>query len=125
MRIIDAHVHLYPPEVGRDPVAWAAAQGEPHWAVLCTRRRRGGQPVQTFPPIDQLLRDMDAAGVDKAVLLGWYQSLNQLGTLTSVLTDGLDLLVYADRDPAVPAAWLRPRPRFSPTLCVPGGWPPR
>ena len=72
MRIIDAHVHLYPPEVGRDPVAWAAAQGEPHWAVLCTRRRRGGQPVQTFPPIDQLLRDMDAAGVDKAVLLGWY-----------------------------------------------------
>ncbi len=72
MRIIDAHVHLYPPEVGRDPVAWAAAQGEPQWAVLCTRRRRGGQPVQTFPAIDQLLRDMDAAGVEKAVLLGWY-----------------------------------------------------
>lgn len=72
MRIIDAHVHLYPPEVGRDPVAWAAARGEPHWAVLCTRRRRGGQPVQTFPAIDQLLRDMDASGVDKAVLLGWY-----------------------------------------------------
>lgn len=37
---------------------------------------------------------------DPAVLLEWYQSLNQLGTLTSVLTDGLDLLVYADRDPA-------------------------
>ncbi|HEX7625209.1 MAG TPA: class II glutamine amidotransferase, partial [Anaeromyxobacteraceae bacterium] len=37
---------------------------------------------------------------DPAVLLGWYQSLNQLGTLTSVLTDGLDLLVYSDRDPA-------------------------
>jgi predicted TIM-barrel fold metal-dependent hydrolase len=72
MRIIDAHVHLYPPEVGRDPAAWAAAQGEPHWAVLCTRRRRGGQPVQTFPTIGQLLRDMDAAGVEKAVLLGWY-----------------------------------------------------
>ncbi len=37
---------------------------------------------------------------DPAVLLGWYQSLNQLGTLTSVLTDGIDLVVYADRDPA-------------------------
>ena len=35
---------------------------------------------------------------DPEVLLGWYASLNELGTLTSVLTDGLDLLVYADRD---------------------------
>ena len=72
MRIVDAHVHLYPPEVGRDPVAWAAAQDERHWAQLCTRRRRDGQPVQTFPTVDQLLRDMDAAGVEKVVLLGWH-----------------------------------------------------
>ncbi|HEX9290680.1 MAG TPA: class II glutamine amidotransferase [Anaeromyxobacteraceae bacterium] len=35
---------------------------------------------------------------DPQVLLGWYASLNALGTLTSVLTDGHDLLVYADRD---------------------------
>ena len=28
--------------------------------------------MQTFPSVDQLLRDMDAAGVAKAVLLGWY-----------------------------------------------------
>jgi predicted TIM-barrel fold metal-dependent hydrolase len=72
VRIIDTHVHLYPPEVGRDPAAWAAAQGESHWAALCTRRRRDGRPVQTFPTIDRLLRDMDAAGVEKSVLLGWY-----------------------------------------------------
>ena len=72
MRIIDAHVHLYPPEVGRDPAAWAAARGEPHWAALCTRRRRDGRAVQTFPAIEQMLQDMDAAGVEKAVLLGWY-----------------------------------------------------
>lgn len=70
--IIDAHVHLYPPEVNRDPAAWAAACGETHWAGLCTRRRKDGKPVQTFPTVDQLLRDMDAAGVAKAVLLGWY-----------------------------------------------------
>jgi hypothetical protein len=70
--IVDAHVHLYPPEVNRDPAAWAAANGEPHWAELCTRRRKDGRPVQGFPSVDQLLRDMDTAGVAKAVLLGWY-----------------------------------------------------
>ena len=70
--LIDAHVHLYPPEVGRDPVTWAADAGEPHWATLCTRCRPGGRPVQTFPSVDELLREMDAAGVSRAVLLGWY-----------------------------------------------------
>lgn len=72
MPIIDAHVHLYPPEVNRSPAAWAAACGETHWAELCTRRRKSGQPVQGFPDVDQLLRAMDAAGVAQAVLLGWY-----------------------------------------------------
>jgi len=70
--IIDSHVHLYPAEVNRDPAAWAAACGEGHWAELCTRRRKDGRRVQTFPGVDDLLRDMDAAGVAKAVLLGWY-----------------------------------------------------
>ncbi|HKB56393.1 MAG TPA: amidohydrolase family protein [Lacunisphaera sp.] len=72
MAIVDAHVHLYPPEVNRDPAGWAAACGEKHWAELCTRRRKDGKPVQGFPSLDQLLRDMDAAGVAKAVLMGWY-----------------------------------------------------
>lgn len=71
-QVIDAHVHLYPPEVGRDPAAWATAHREPHWATLCARRRRDGRPVQLFPTLDGLLRDMDAAGVEKSVLLGWY-----------------------------------------------------
>jgi transglutaminase-like putative cysteine protease/predicted glutamine amidotransferase len=39
-------------------------------------------------------------------LLRWYGSLNQLGTLTSVLSDGLDLLVYADRDPSAKGVWI-------------------
>lgn len=72
MRLIDAHVHLYPAEVGGDPAGWAAARGESHWAVLCARHRRDGRAVQTFPGVDRLLGDMDAAGVEKAVLLGWY-----------------------------------------------------
>lgn len=72
MPVIDSHVHLYPPEINRDPAGWAEASGERHWAALCTRRRAGGRPVQAFPDAAALLRTMDAAGVDRAVLLGWY-----------------------------------------------------
>ncbi|HXB02656.1 MAG TPA: amidohydrolase family protein [Opitutaceae bacterium] len=72
MPVIDAHVHLYPPELNRDPAGWAARAGEVHWAQLCTRSRRDGRPVQGFPSVEQLLRDMDAAGVARTVLLGWY-----------------------------------------------------
>lgn len=72
MSIVDSHVHLYPPEVNRDPAGWAAAQREPRFSLLCTRRRKNGTPVQAFPSLDELLRSMDEAGVDRAVLLGWY-----------------------------------------------------
>jgi predicted TIM-barrel fold metal-dependent hydrolase len=70
--VIDAHVHLYAPETNRDPANWAAARGEAHWAKLATRRRKDGRSVQGFPDVDELLRAMDAAGVERAVLLGWY-----------------------------------------------------
>lgn len=70
--LIDHHVHLYPPELNRDPAGWAAAHGETHWARLSLRRRRDGSPVQEFPDVHELLRAMDAAGVARAVLLGWY-----------------------------------------------------
>jgi uncharacterized protein len=70
--VIDAHVHLYPVEVDLDPAGWAARTGERHWAVLCTRKRRNGRPVQTLPTVNELLHAMDAAGVARAVLLGWY-----------------------------------------------------
>ncbi|HEX2861076.1 MAG TPA: TatD family hydrolase, partial [Lacunisphaera sp.] len=72
VELIDAHVHLYPPEVNADPAGWAAARREVLWAALCTRRRRDGSAVQGFPAITQLLADMDAAGVRRAVLQGWY-----------------------------------------------------
>lgn len=72
MEIIDAHVHLYPLAVNRDPAAWAAARDEAHWALLCLRRRRDGSPVQAFPTVAQMLYDMNAAGIRRAVLLGWY-----------------------------------------------------
>ncbi len=72
MPIIDSHVHLYPPEVNRDPAGWAASRHEAHWSALSTRRRANGACVQGFPDVSTLLRSMDAAGVARAVLLGWY-----------------------------------------------------
>jgi hypothetical protein len=72
MGLTDHHVHLYPDELNRDPAGWAVACGEAHWARLCLRRRKSGEPVQEFPEVDALLRAMDAAGVERAVLLGWY-----------------------------------------------------
>ena len=72
MSLTDSHVHLYPPAVNRHPPGWAKKQGEPHWALLCTRRRKDGRAVQGFPGVAALLRAMDAAGVARAVLLGWY-----------------------------------------------------
>jgi predicted TIM-barrel fold metal-dependent hydrolase len=72
MHVIDSHIHLYPPELNADPVAWATAHGESHWATLCTRRRKDGRPVQGFPSVDDLMREMDRADVGRAVLLGWY-----------------------------------------------------
>jgi len=72
MSIIDAHVHLYPPEVSSDPTAWAAAAGEFRWAVMHTRVRKNGRPVQSFPSVKGLLQAMDEADVERAVLLGWY-----------------------------------------------------
>jgi transglutaminase-like putative cysteine protease/predicted glutamine amidotransferase len=44
---------------------------------------------------------------DPEVLLRWFGSLNELGTLSSVLTDGRDLVVYADRDPDASGFWVR------------------
>jgi predicted TIM-barrel fold metal-dependent hydrolase len=72
VRPIDSHVHLYPPEASGDPAGWAEANGERRWSGLCARRRRDGRAVQSFPSVDGLLRSLDEAGVERAVLLGWY-----------------------------------------------------
>jgi len=72
MSIIDAHVHLYPDELNQDPVSWGTSHAETHWQILCTRRRKNGQPVQAFPDLKRLLQAMDEAGIEHAVLQGWY-----------------------------------------------------
>ncbi len=68
--VIDAHTHYYPPELHADPRAWATAHGEAYWAKLVAPQ--DGTSIQGFVDPDTMLRDMDAAGIDRAVLLGWY-----------------------------------------------------
>ena len=68
--IADAHIHLYPPAVAADPAAWAAPRGESYW-LACVQPVTG--PIlQGWPTLHQLLRDMDAAGVERAVIQSWY-----------------------------------------------------
>jgi predicted TIM-barrel fold metal-dependent hydrolase len=69
--IIDSHIHLYPPEVTVDPAGWAKEQGESYWPSL-VMPSSGRRSSQGWVDLDRLLNDMDEAGVEKAVLLGWY-----------------------------------------------------
>ena len=69
--VIDCHVHLYSDEVIAGPAAWAAARGEAGWAAM-VGPRADGPGLQGWAGPERLLRDLDAAGVDRAVLLGWY-----------------------------------------------------
>lgn len=68
--IIDCHTHPFPPELNEDPHGWAKANKEPHWASLVAPHNRPS--IQDWASPDRMLADMDAAGVQQAVLLGWY-----------------------------------------------------
>ena len=85
------------------------------------RERPAAQPGRLFEPVGstdteavlcELLNRVAAHGwsslgeADPAELLRWFGGLNELGSLTSVLTDGHDLLVYADRDPQARGVWI-------------------
>jgi len=68
--VIDAHTHLYAPEVSAAPQAWANANREFIWLQAVAPANRAS--IQGWASVDQLLRDMDEAGIDRVVLLGWY-----------------------------------------------------
>ncbi|HUG11024.1 MAG TPA: amidohydrolase family protein [Opitutaceae bacterium] len=71
MGFVDCHVHLFPDAAAADPQGWAAARGEHRWARMVAPRA-GGRQVQGWAGVERMLRDMDAAGIDRAVLQGWY-----------------------------------------------------
>jgi predicted TIM-barrel fold metal-dependent hydrolase len=69
--IIDAHIHMYSPEVHQDPLGWARRADEPYWALLTTDRP-GRPSIQGWATVERLLSDMDQAGIDRAVMQGMY-----------------------------------------------------
>ena len=69
--IIDGHMHRYPSEVISDPAGWGKRVQEAHWVSLVAGSS-GRESIQGWAERDRILSDMDAAGISKAVLLGWY-----------------------------------------------------
>ena len=69
--IIDAHIHMYPPDVAADPVGWARRMDEPYWGALIGDNPTG-TTIQGWATVEQLIADMDAAGIDKVVMQGIY-----------------------------------------------------
>lgn len=61
--VVDAHVHLFPPEVDRNRARYA--DGDPFFAHLY------GSPRARTVTAERLLADMDRDGVAEAVLVGW------------------------------------------------------
>jgi uncharacterized protein len=68
--VVDAHVHMFLPGVSSDPAAWGAAQGEPAWTECVAPK--GRRSIQGWATPENLLSDMDKAGVEMCVMLGWY-----------------------------------------------------
>lgn len=69
-RIIDSHIHMYPSEVFADPTGWGTAHREPWW-MYCVAPP-GRTTLQGWADIPRLFADMDRAGIEKCVMLGWY-----------------------------------------------------
>ena len=70
MLVCDAHIHLYPYSVYKNPKEWANARGESYW-LNCVAPPKGPQ-LQGWADIETLIRDMDNADVEKAIVVGWY-----------------------------------------------------
>lgn len=67
---IDAHIHFTPPSLGENLAEFS--EQEPYWGLLLTP-----DPInhteQGWATPERMIDDMDAAGIDKVVLLGVYR----------------------------------------------------
>lgn len=72
MKIIDAHTHFYPENIASAPEAWAERAAERYWGKLVGKRPDGKKSLQGFPSEKKFLLDMDSAGVERAIIQGWY-----------------------------------------------------
>ena len=104
MRIVDSHVHFYPEEVSADPVKWGTEHREPWW-ISCVAPA-GRRSIQGWATSAVLLRDMDRAGIEKCVLLGWYWENQE----TCDLQNGwFNDLIKAHPDRVLAFATVQPR----------------
>lgn len=72
MKIIDAHTHFYPDFAAKAPEEWAESANEPYWGKLVGKRADGRLSLQGFPDEKKFLSDMDDAGIEIAIIQGWY-----------------------------------------------------
>lgn len=68
--IIDAHTHLFPPEVAGDPAAYIS---QDEWFAE-THSKQGIE----FPDASDLIRSMDDAGIAVSVVAGWPWKSSEL-----------------------------------------------
>ncbi|MDX2111402.1 MAG: amidohydrolase family protein [Verrucomicrobiota bacterium] len=107
---IDSHIHFFPPAIAANPVVWAEARGEQHWAAVVAKDFPHG--LQSWPTETELLAALDGAEIDTAILLGWYWE--QQETCEEQLAWYLDIkqrhperfLVFAPIQPRAGAAVL-------------------
>ena len=67
---IDAHVHYTPPSLAADLDAFT--QQEPFWGLMLAPVS-GGKSVQGWATAERMIADMDAAGLEKVVLMGEHR----------------------------------------------------
>jgi uncharacterized protein len=94
MRIVDSHVHFFPEEVSADPVKWGTEHREPWWTGCVAPV--GRRSIQGWATSAILLRDMDRAGIEKCVLLGWYWENQETCDLQNLWFSDL-ITEYPDR----------------------------
>lgn len=61
---------MYPAEVFANPRRWGESMGEAWWTHCVDPPHL--VTLQGWATVDELLRDMDAAGIERSIMLGWY-----------------------------------------------------
>ena len=104
--VFDCHCHIVPPEMATDPAAFAGR--DPHFAEMCRTKNA------KFLTGKDLIRDMSADGVDRAVVFGFafkdcgISRLQNDYALDIAARNPGKLLAMAVLDPESPGALPKP-----------------
>jgi predicted TIM-barrel fold metal-dependent hydrolase len=69
--VIDGQAYYFPTALAEDPLTWAQAHGEFHWLKLVAPSDRPSRQGWA-PSARELLLALDEAGIERAILHGWY-----------------------------------------------------